>query len=495
MGSYTETDYCTVCGIAPVDEPKTTCSTCIEPKRTAEVDAILAKNGVTRDQVENSAEPEPIVAEPVDDIPIHTTPTAKFESTIVDEIPVDTKTVSAETGEHWFDALGKDYVMTRVEADELESEFPVFPSSVVRSLIKENNKITKRDVESVLAEFDINVSLGEFENEAMALVVSDINDKAGMKKAKELRLIAKKERVRFDQQGIEIKEPLLRRTQLIDGVRRLVKRKFEVCESHLLEQEQFEERELARQAAERQVTRLAELAEFEWMHTSTDEEREAAANELKIGYLSDAEWLVFRNIAKGAYDERIEAERIAAEAKRQEEEARQIEIERLRKLHVRVAELTKLGLNYDGETLSCTDLQIKVADFEHASDEAFTKLMDKIVPHMAAIKDAEFAADQERDRLKVQAEAEKRKADEAAAELKRIADEKAAKEAQVAAEAERKRLAPDAEKLKDLANIIDAIALPTVDPKFHALMNDVAGDLARASGRLKTALAELDPTF
>lgn len=465
-----------------------------EARRNGEVEAILKKTGVGRDEVENQTAPAAIVSEPVDDIPIFSTPTAKSKP-VVAEVVAEASGHYPDPGPNWFDELGESYKIAREGADEASPEFVDFPTSLIRSAISDRHEITKRDVESVLAEFSMNVSLGQYEAEALALTVTDRSDKVGMKKARELRLVGKRERVRFDQQGVAIKEPLLRRTQLIDGFRRTVKRKFEAIEDHLLEQEEFEVRELAREAAERQVTRLAELVEFEWMITSTNEQREETATELKIGYMSDAEWLVFRNIAQDAYNERKEAERLAAEAKRQEDERLERENARLLKVNARVAELTKLGLNYDGTTFTCSEITINLADIEHATDEAFDRLMEKVVPRMLQIKDEEFAADQERNRLKVEAESERRKAAEAAAELKRIEDEKAAEAAKVAAEEERKRLAPDAEKLKDLENIIDAIALPTVDEKFHALMNEVASHLSTASGLLKTARAELEPTF
>ncbi len=434
--------YCSRCSVEETNNASGICDGCTEATRKKEVDTLLEKHGVTRDEVATeapTAATAPVTE--IDDIPIKTNGSTKTAEAPTPAATVHkVEAVYEDPGPDWVDKLGESYKMAREDADEAAPEFVDFPVALVRSVVRENNHITKRDVESVLAEFSMNVSLGQYQEDAMALTVTDINDKAGMKKARELRLVGKRERVRFDQQGVEIKEPLLRRTQLIDGLRRSVRQKFEACEEHLLEQEKFEERENARIAAELQTERIADLAQFEWMADLNEAERFIVATENKIGYLNDTEWTAFRLSVVNAFNEKNEAERIAAEARKAEEERLERENARLQTVKTRIGTLTKLGLNYDGEHFTLGEISVALADIEYATDEAFGRLLVKLEPAVKAAKDAADHADQEKARLQ-------READEARAELKRKEDERIAEEQRLAEIERQKQLAPEKEKL------------------------------------------------
>jgi KTSC domain len=289
-----------------------------------------------------------------------------------------------ENGDDWADTLGEDYKSARVVAELDPDDAPVFPAEMVTAIVRENNNITKHDVESVLAEFRSSVSIGKFAEEAFALVVTDINDKAGMKKAREMRIAAKKERVKFDNEGLTKQDPYLRRLQIYQGVRKHGRDLWQAIEKHLKTQEDFEKIENERKATELQIARVESLAQYEWM-PGIDE-----TNPLRLGYMTEPEWLGFCAHVKSAYDDKKERERLEQEQRKAEEEKLQRENERLQKVQERTKELVRLGLPFNGTSFVLEDLRVELLDIEHSSDDAFSHLVADLTPRALKIKEAEL---------------------------------------------------------------------------------------------------------
>lgn len=358
-------------------------------------------------------------------------------------------------GDDWASHLGEDYVTARMVGEVHPDDVPVFPAEMVTAIVKEHNNIKKQDVESVLAEFRSSVSIGQFAEDAFALVVTDVNDTAGMKMAREMRLTAKRERVKFDNEGLAKQDPYLRRLQIYQGIRKHGRELWQTIEDHLYKQENFEKIEKDRIAAELLPARLEDLKQFDWPAVTMPQKD---IDTLKIGYMTEDDWLAFRSTVETEYLQKQEELRVAEEARKAEEERLERENLRLHKKNERVAELSKLGLIYDGEKFSRGPISIDLINVEGATDDSFARLLRNVKPQIDALADTELQAEQARleaerkataeRELREKAEAElKRQADEKAAEEKRLAEEKAAEEARLAEIERLKQLAPEKEKL------------------------------------------------
>lgn len=562
-GSTSSDTYCSRCAMEPVNGNGKYCTGCNEIVRAADVDDILARSGVSRDQVEGKGgmvtpEQQQLIAflekkqkidagrvcwsfanKEIDQLSqaeadgfiryLHSLGKPATEAT--ESIPTPNPTNEPKTDEEpqqangsapytprfegdpgpdWVEKLGEDYKAARDEAAIDESDFPDYPAEFVRALVKGDNKITRTEVFSVLAEFGMSVSLGEVAEKADAIVVTDRTQTALMKQARELRLTLRKERLRLEQKRIAVKEPFLRRVQIIDGIGKTIRDLFEEKEKHLLAQEKFIELDDARIAAEKQADRIAALTAFEYEPTVEQ------MTGCEFGKMTDAEWDAFYTATKNAYDERKAAEAAEAAAKRIEDErlatlnaklernaARLREVQALgfipkdgkliffalpettdvaetavtesgdadyqatlkylqnkadelrivqERNHDRTLQLVDLGMRLDGERYAFETVRVSMADLKEQSAIEWAQTVETAAAAIQAIKD------------------EKNKAD-IAAEAARIAAEKEAKEQAEKEEAERQAaMAPDKEKLVAFANAIDAVAVP-------AMSNDMTRQL------------------
>lgn len=112
-----------------------------------------------------------------------------------------------------------------------------FPQEFLQKI--QNEQFDPAEVRLVLADLEMRLSLSDVAERARAIVVTDESQTALMQQARELRLKFRSERVRIDKVRQAIKEPYLRKTQVIDGVARLLRRMFEDVEEHLQLQEDF----------------------------------------------------------------------------------------------------------------------------------------------------------------------------------------------------------------------------------------------------------------
>lgn len=421
-------------------------------QRTAEVDQLLARNGVTREQVQTAPETNPNITTGFDDIATgkqigyikHLAKSAgidaetdcrnrkgcelgelsvtgastyiEFLQTVQPPAPAKPSTYRPELGERIADNLVPEFgaTLTKYQPGSLSFGFP----PAIDALITKTG-IDQLRAAQVLDNFRAAFALADqWKAIADGIEVTDVMDVAAIAEAKRLHKIIRDERINVEKKRKELKEPSLREGQLIDGVSNVYKELLAPIEKHLhdaayyvenLEKERKEK--LAKDRADKLRLFEVDPAGFPNLGDMTDEAFE----------------VVYTGIRE-SYHARKKAE--ADEAAANEERARQqaIENEQLRKENERI----------------------------------------------------------EAERKALEAELRRKAEEEAAAErAKREAEAKAA------AEAEAKRLAPDKEKLVDLAksivDIVNSIPSLNLDAKFEALQIDIKADLYSAIRRIQAA--------
>lgn len=353
--------------------------------------------------------------------------------------------------------------------------------------------LEKADQQSIItvlgSAFD---KISDYRAQADQISIEDEFDKAGMKAARELRLLVKKTRTEGENARKKLKEDALRKGNTIDAVWRIIKNGLEPIETELEEKEKTAERIQTQRREETQKSRVYELSRYNFdgslfpLGDMTDEsyskllETAIAGEEKRQADLLAAEQA--RVEAERLEAERIEQERIArekAEAERQAELARlqeenaRLESERKAKADEEArlkaeqearwqkargtAEkaLVKLGYEKAEGGMSHTVVH-------HFIGSAFYSQIDSNEEYKVFLSDIETRLNQA-----LEAKAEKEKAAKLETELleaKRKEDERIAEESarqqQQAADEKAARLAPDKEKLSKLADALDSYELP-----------------------------------
>lgn len=292
--------------------------------------------------------------------------------------------------------------------------------------------------------------------------ITDASQLREMKLAREYRLALRDVRLSAERKHKELKEGILRRGKAIDGVKNIILDIIAPAEAHLMEQEKFAERlEAKRQAdlkehREALLTPLGVNVAFYKLGEMPDDQFEElyagqkAAHEAKIAAAKKAEDDRLAKIKADAEErerQRVENERLRAEAAAREEQARKdreaAESERQRLLKDAAEEKARV------EAQQAKERREREASEAKIRAEAAAKL-----------KAAEEKARKEK-------EASDRRDAEGRAARAKIEAELVAKKAQEAAEAEKKRLAadnaakaPDREKIRSLAESLRGITLP-----------------------------------
>lgn len=246
----------------------------------------------------------------------------------------------------------------------------------------------------------------------MPMKVKGLDDKEGLVKVHEGRMIVKAKRIEVEKKRKELKESSLSFGRAVDGEAKRITALLLPIETHLENEEGIIEKEKERLALEAAQKRQAKLQE--------------RANKLKV------------------YECTIDA-----------------------------VTLSTLPDDVFEKTLANTehDYNVKQQKLKE-SVEAASKLAIITEQKLKAIEKVAAAQEQERIRLETIA---KQQADNEARiriEAKKIEDERLAKETRIAIEKEKKeqeayneRLKPDYEKLSDLANAIACVEMPTVTSK------------------------------
>jgi colicin import membrane protein len=342
----------------------------------------------------------------------------------------------------------------------------------------------------------------DWENKAKALVITNIEQKAEMKMAREGRLFLKEKRVAVEKTRKSLKENVLREGQTIDSIAKILTNLILPIEKDLEQKEKFAELQEAKRKAELKAAREMELQPY----------HEFIPVGLDFGVMDEENYQKFLKSVKIQLQNKLDLE-AEIEAKRiAKEKAEQKKNERLNKMFT-------IGLKWDGEQFSFRDINFHWTDLICLSDPEFEKTFEEAKKRKEQIENEEK---QENERLKKEAEAkekqlakerakaesERKKIEEAAkkereekerlqAEIraKAEAEEKARKEAadKLIAEQKAKELAekkamnaPDKIKLLELSNRIENISLPELkSDEAIKILSDVKNLLSKVTTFIK----------
>lgn len=318
---------------------------------------------------------------------------------------------------------------------------------------------------------------GEILAKSRSVVVTDASQKQAIKQAREFRLALKNIRVSGDKAHKDLKAEYLRTGRAIDGFRNILISLTKGEEDRLQAQEDFAERQ---EAARKQALK---------------EEREAALRPYGV----DTAFYALADMPAESFAQLLESSRITHEAKI--EAARKAEAERIAREQAEAAERERIREEN-------ARLRREAAEREAAAKveaERLAKIRAEAEAALRAEREAaaaeqrkrDEAARKEREAIEAKARAE-REAAEAQARKEREAREKLeaelkAKQAAEAAKAERERRAaaraaraPDADKIRVLANQIRGIATPSVTT------NEAAQTVAKIKDQISKFAAWLE---
>ena len=295
----------------------------------------------------------------------------------------------------------------------------------------------------------------EWTDKANLINVTDTDQVDEIAAARSARLALKKIRVEVENVRKNLKDGIVREGKAIDGLANAIKFLIVPSEMHLQTQEDFPKIQEQKRKDEIKEIRENELAEFDIEDTSSYNlavMSEEAYNQL----LSNSK--VAFNLKKDA-EKKIELERIAKEKAEIEERAR---------------------IKKENEQLRAeADKRERIANIEKLKQEKIQADKDKII------------ADERKKRERL--EQEKKDRDEAEQKEKDKADEiEKAKVLRIEKEKRILQLAPDKQKLSDLALRIDHIGYPELkDDKAKQILQKAVKMLNEASSFLKESSLDL----
>ena len=348
--------------------------------------------------------------------------------------------------------------------------------------------------------------ISDYRAQADQISIEDEFDKAGMKAARELRLLVKKTRTEGESARKKLKEDALRKGNTIDAVWRIIKNGLEPIESELEEKERTAERIQTQRREETQKSRVSELARYNFdgsLFPLGDMAEESYAKLLETAIAMEekrqADLLAAEHArieAERLEAERIEQERVAAE---KQEAERRAELSRLQAENARLEaerkakEEAEAKLRAEQESRwqkarTAAEKALVKMGYEkaeggmshtvvhHFIGSAFYSQIDSNEEYKAFLSDVETRLNQA-----LEAKAEKEKSDKLSAELeaKRKAEEerraKETEELRVRQAAEKSaRLAPDKDKLNNLADDLDAYILPELSsPEAKEILSNI----------------------
>lgn len=381
------------------------------------------------------------------------------------------------------------------------------PSEPVALVIPADSGLEPESITSLKALFEpFFIQAEDWRVKALACKVTSIEDKRGMKFARESRLALREIRISVEKRRKESKEDSLRRGKAIDGFANIFKAAVEPIEEYLLEQEEFAARESARIIAAKLTEREPLLVDYGF----------TLYNREVLGSMPDADFDTLLADARALHEakqeaaRKVEAERIAQEQAEAAERARVIAENARLKAEAEQAERER---------------QAAAAKAQQALDEAAAKLKDE--QERAAIESARAKAESAAELAKAQAEAaaeaarvkaeqeaesrkealrqqalrevERQKADaervareKAEAELAKARAEKEAQEREEQAALDRAAAAPDKQKMAALAESIRALVVPQLTSKKGApLVASITEAIEALAQRVENAATKL----
>jgi hypothetical protein len=309
-------------------------------------------------------------------------------------------------------------------------------SAVVTELEPESAIALRSAFDAMFAQAD------EWAARAKSIQVTSLDDKRGMKLARESRLALREIRVKAEHTRKRLKEDSTRRGKAIDGIANVLKALIEPIEEHLLVQETFAERHEAAQRSALQAAREETLRALGMEYVSGD-----------LGVMSEEVWTATLDDARAAHEARLEAARVAEAAR---VEAARVAAEKA--AAERAARAKAEAERVERERVAREEAARLAA--ENAALEARAKVEREAARRAQAQADAELqAARAETERTaKALRDAERARLAEVAAQEAR---ERAEREAQEAA-ARAAAAAPDREKLLALAAQVRGLVVPTM---------------------------------
>jgi hypothetical protein len=288
------------------------------------------------------------------------------------------------------------------------------------------NGLEEQTKQTIIARFSQYMErIGEWEEKATALVVTDISQVDLIKQARETRLILKNIRVEADRVRKELKEDSLNYGRAVQGVYNAIEQRLSPIEEHLMKQEKFAEYAERDRMNALRAMRQDELKDFQ----------EYVPLSLDLATLSDEEYGKFRDMVHSQHDAKLA--RIAEEERQRKEAAEAAEKERQR---------------LAAENAALIEKQKKIM----AAQREAARIADEKLAEERRIAAAELAKEREAVRIAKEkleaAEAVRKQEESARANALKVMQKAQAKAAR----------APDAAKLQTLANEIDAMVVPSM---------------------------------
>ena len=325
----------------------------------------------------------------------------------------------------------------------------------------------------------------------MALKVSGLDDEEGFSAVHDGRMVVKGKRIEVEKKRKEYKAESLAYGRKIDAEAKRIFSLLKPIEDHLQSQENIITKEKKRIKAQEEAKEKLKI------ETRASELFALGVNMpfFDLAMLSENEYAEKLRSAKEAYD--AEQLRLAEEEKKKEEE--HFELERLRKKEEadRKAEnerLEKLGREQALEAERLAKIQSDI----DAKEKAQEKERQKIVAEKYAIEAAKQAEIDRKEREefekeaqeKARIQAEKDEIERSAREAKKLKEKEAVKAAEKARQIE---LAPDREKLLDLAMTIRQIISPPAIKSKTAkeIVKNVLGALSVVADNLTKQAEEM----
>lgn len=504
--------YCAKCSMEPVAAEGDICPQCVETTKTSEVNALLEKNGITREDVsvarpltqqldmiayqsrargvdiniecrkKMQCEFDELTASTADEFITHLLSLPIVDQKPATEIPVNLDTPEIERSrEAKRQAAVHTAAAAQTTAKDLVPEFGTmmakrepnaiafgFPPAV--ALLIDKAKLSPEQTEHLLGQFrNLFGQLNNWREQVDAIVITDENDLIGIEKAKEIYKAMSSDRINSKKKKDILAEPYLRPKQLIDGV-------FKI---YLDEETPIEQAALTKA----RTKELAEQARREKIRAEREEQIAPFVENVKVFDLlnmTDEAFDILLSSQKELHAARAEQKRRDDEEHQRRDDEAAAERVKLRRQSERRTELSSIGFTRDNENnrYVLEDLTVYDNDIEGESDSTWAARINTLKPKAEAIR--------------VELKRKKDEADKVIAdrqEADRLANDA---QARAAREKEAAELAPDKVKLEKLADAIKEFALfESQNERINDILGEVRGGLTAVEMKLRSQTRQL----
>lgn len=331
----------------------------------------------------------------------------------------------------------------------------------------------------------------EWEAKAMALVVTDANQKDLMAEARKARLALRQIRLDVGRLHEQEKADALRTTQLLDTIKRTLVGYIEPLESHLQAQEDFAKVQEEKRKQELLAARMEALKPYrtpgDFLERVPFGEMDDGAFETFLMGLKASKEL---REAKAKEDERLRQE--AEQKARDEREKQRQENEKLKKINARSQRLTAIGFQWNEEKkgyIINVGHELMISEIENTTDQQFDA---EVAKARTIIQEWQLKKQEEANQLAAMLK-EETEAREKLEREKREREEKEETERKAKLALERKmKRAPDKQKLLNLADRIALIEpIQVKDDVAKAIYTNAVERLAQLVKDIKLQCEQL----